>query len=72
MKVMRISADPSPAHNGLCANLNCLAALEPPYSVYSFLVEGSPIVYHRAFCVFCFEQLQLTTQRIAIQFDESS
>lgn len=37
-----------------CANLDCLAPLEPPYNVFTFSLECEPAhVFERAFCVDC-------------------
>jgi hypothetical protein len=41
-----------------CANIDCLAPLEPPYSVFTFSLDCEPgHVFCRAFCVDCMDSI---------------
>ena len=55
--VIRISRRKRTSQKGLCANLNCLAPMEPPIPRYDFLLDDDPHTYRRHFCVQCREML---------------
>ena len=67
MTVMRIHRTQKLAHEGRCANLDCLAVMEPPINVYDFILDDNPRVFRRAFCIQCRELIDREMSEIEFE-----